>query len=214
MFHKYHDPLQIVCFSISPAGNQVVIVWPRPLSFSADIHWRTTRTFYSHQMWSSFANQKAALVYVSVGLAFVTTLRLFLHWLTRTQELLDTGSVSTSTDLFSAGITVPVQTRVGIQRTWHKEGTPRVRGLTEALQASLLGCPHPTKLTQLLFLLLGRTMNHQLLSKTLESLHSSGEMPQRWPPGIATVRWPHYVYSVTTPSSPPSENAYIFLRGW
>lgn len=138
--------------SISPPGNQVVTVWPRHLSSSAATRWRTTTTSRSHQTWCFSANQRAAWVYASVGLAFVTTPHLFSRWPTRTQESPATESASTSTVLFSEDITALVGTRVATQRQQHRRRRLLVKGPMAAVEAQPPRYLHLTMLSQRLCL--------------------------------------------------------------
>lgn len=200
-------------FSASPPGNQVVTVWPRHLSFSAATHWRTTMTSLSHQMWCFSANQKAAWVYASAGLAFVTTPHLFSRWPTRTQESPAMESASTSTAPFSEDITVLEGTRAATQRQQHRRRT-LVKGLMAAVEAHPQCYLHLKKSSQHLHWPLGKRAANQVPTKMPESPHSTDEALLRWQPGTATARWPPCAYSATIPSSPPLGNAYIFSRGW
>lgn len=193
--------------------NQVVTVWPRPPNSSVATPWKTIMTSHFHQMWCSSASQRAVWVYASAGSAYVTTPRLFSLWLTRTQESPAMESASTSTDLFSAVITVLGETRVVAQilpRQWR----PLKKCLMAAVEATPLCSQCPTTVRKHLFLPLRKKVGSQVPNKSPASRHSKDGAVLRWQRGTATALWPRCAYSAITPSSPLLGNAYIFSRGW
>lgn len=198
-----------ICF----LDNQLVTVWPRPPNSFVATPWKTIKTSHFHQMWCSSANQRAVWVYASAGSAYGTTPRLFSLWLTRTQESPAMESASTSTDLFSAAITVLEEKRA-VEWILHRQRSPLKKCLIAVVEAKPLCCQCPTTVRQHLGLRLRKTLGSQLPNKSLASHHSKDGVVRRWQRGTATAHWPPCAYSAITPSSPHLGNAYIFSRGW
>lgn len=152
-------------------GNQVVIVWHRPPNSFVATPWRTIKTSHSRQMWCSSANQRAAWVYGSAGSAFAMIPRLFSCWQTRTLESHAMEFASTSTDLFSADITVLEETRVVTQKL-HSQRRPLKKHLMATVEAKPPCFQRPATVSQHLCLPRRKKVGSQVPNKSLASRHS------------------------------------------